>query len=243
MGFKVALITGGVDISNYADLCGVFRNVFEADKQLDFAFANAGTIERSNFYEIHGDGSAPPPLPDLATIDINLRGTIYTTNLAIHYFRLSPHKGAGANLVMTSSAAGIYPMYYSPVYSAPKHGIVGFTRSIAPILHKDGIRTNVLLPGLVRSNILEEAAWAAFPAEAVTPAKLMADAVLQVIGGGDMTDARGVTIAGPKLYGRSVEVAVDRFYFREQPEYCDDKMRALIESTGDDAQLGTLVSE
>lgn len=112
-------------------------------------------------------------------------------------------------------------------------------RSIAPILHKDGIRTNVILPGLVRSNILEEAAWAAFPAEAVTPAKLMTDAVLRVIGG-DMTDARDVTIAGPKLYGRSVEVAVDRFYFREQPEYCDEKMRALIESTGDDAQLGTV---
>lgn len=81
-------------------------------------------IERFNFYESHpigkGDTVTPPPEPDLLSIDADLKGVILTTYLAQHYFRASPNQGMGASIVMTASCGGLYPSFYSPLYSSAK---------------------------------------------------------------------------------------------------------------------------
>lgn len=110
------------DVTNYGTLSEAFQKSFEAHNRLDFVFANAGMIERFNFYESHpiGDKVAPPPEPDLLSVDVDLKGVILTTYLAQHYFRASPNQGNGASLVMTSSCGGLYPSLYSPLYSSAK---------------------------------------------------------------------------------------------------------------------------
>lgn len=118
------------DVTKYDSLAAAFRAAF-ADSissgnsgRLDFVFANAGVIERANFYADNyhdaGDVLDTPPEPNLHTIDADLRGVIFTTFLAQHYFRRSVHGGKGASLVMTGSCGGLYPSYYSPLYSAAK---------------------------------------------------------------------------------------------------------------------------
>lgn len=112
------------DVTKYKVLSEAFQECFEARKRLDFVFANAGVIERSNFYEPHPIGTGktvtPPPEPDLLSIDADLKGVIFSTYLAQHYFRASPDQGIGASIVMTASCGGLYPSFYSPLYSSAK---------------------------------------------------------------------------------------------------------------------------
>ena len=65
---------------------------------------------------------------------------------------------------MTASCGGIYPSYYSPTYSAVKHGVVGFMRSIAKHFWlNDKIRVNAICPGVVKTNLLAAKEWGSFP--------------------------------------------------------------------------------
>lgn len=110
-----------IDVNDYGELGATFKNVFVSNGgRLDFVFANAGVIERKNFYTQHSESIDPPPEFEQLAIDVNLRSMISTSYLALHYFRLSPEKGKGASLVMTSSCGGLYPSYYSPIYTASK---------------------------------------------------------------------------------------------------------------------------
>ena len=109
------------NVSNYEELASTFKTIFVTNGgRLDFVFANAGVIERKNFYAKQAEGSDPPPELEQLAITVNLQAVISTSYLALHYFRQSPDKGKGASLVMTSSCGGLYPSYYSPMYTASK---------------------------------------------------------------------------------------------------------------------------
>lgn len=120
------------NVSVYSDLAAAFQAIFQRHHRVDFVFANAGVIEKTNFFghlpEVNGAGtiqngdsnSGAPPQPDLGIIDANLNGVMLTSYLALHYFRRSPDHGKGTNLVMTASCGGLYPSYYSPLYTASK---------------------------------------------------------------------------------------------------------------------------
>lgn len=112
------------NVTKYSDLAAAFQSMFQQHNKLDFVFANAGVIERTNFYSTpqaeNGRDVCPPPEPDLLSIDADLKGVIFTAYLAQHYFHHSPHRGQGSSLVMTASCGGLYPSFYSPLYSAAK---------------------------------------------------------------------------------------------------------------------------
>ena len=110
-----------VNISDYEAFATVFQKVFDTEGRLDFVFANAGIVERFNFYDAHPDGK-PPPAPDQTVIDINLKAVINTSWLAQHYFRQST-QSENKNLVMTASVGGLYRCQVSPSYCAAKHGV------------------------------------------------------------------------------------------------------------------------
>jgi NAD(P)-dependent dehydrogenase (short-subunit alcohol dehydrogenase family) len=91
-----------VDVTQYRSLASAFDRTYrESGSTIDFVFANAGIVERDNFYAKVDE--RPPPEPNQASIDINLKGVVNTTYLAQHYFRSSPHGGKNKALVMTAS--------------------------------------------------------------------------------------------------------------------------------------------
>ncbi|XHG08123.1 hypothetical protein AWENTII_011242 [Aspergillus wentii] len=146
MASQVAIITGG----------DTFRSVFTSNGRLDSVFANAGVIERTNFFAA-SESDEPPPKPDLRVLDIDLKSVVLTSYLAQHYFRRSPGHGKGAILVITASCGGgggVYPSWSVPLYSAAKR----FMRSIVPNFALDGIRVNAICPSAVQTNFLDEAA-------------------------------------------------------------------------------------
>ncbi|XP_045896866.1 15-hydroxyprostaglandin dehydrogenase [NAD(+)]-like isoform X1 [Micropterus dolomieu] len=88
------------------------------------------------------------------TVSTNLVGVIRGTYLALeHMSKLSG--GRGGIIVNTSSMAGVSPVLSFPVYTATKHGVVGFTRAMAAASAASGygIRVNVLCPGCVQTEI------------------------------------------------------------------------------------------
>lgn len=108
------------DVRDYQQLAAVFDKVFSKAGRLDFVFGNAGIAETKDFFASHSDAGIPPE-PCVDPVHINLDGVLYTSYLAMHYFRRSPESTKGKrNLIMTSSIGGLYPCVLAPMYSASK---------------------------------------------------------------------------------------------------------------------------
>ncbi|XP_031164080.1 15-hydroxyprostaglandin dehydrogenase [NAD(+)] [Sander lucioperca] len=88
------------------------------------------------------------------TVSINLVGVIRGTYLALeHMSKLSG--GRGGVIVNTASMAGLGPLLSCPVYTATKHGVIGFTRAMAAASTASGygVRFNALCPGFVQTDL------------------------------------------------------------------------------------------
>jgi NAD(P)-dependent dehydrogenase (short-subunit alcohol dehydrogenase family) len=77
-------------------------------------------------------------------IDLNLIAAIHGTQLALETF----DRDAGGVVINVASMAGLFPMPFGPVYTAAKHGLVGYSRSFDH-LAKRGVRVNALCPAFV----------------------------------------------------------------------------------------------
>ncbi|KAK2604161.1 hypothetical protein N8I77_007112 [Diaporthe amygdali] len=218
------------DTTAYNDLADAFRAAFEAGgKRLDFLFANAGIFERGNWYSPSASAGEPPPEPDWSALETNLKGCMNTVRIGRYYMAQSPRPDKGS-IVVTGSVAGIWPSYFSPMYTASKHGVVGFMRSVAESYYTfDNIRINALCPSIVRTEILPDEVWDRLPKDAFTPLEIITKVVLMFIDGETITDSRDKTAS--KVYGQTVVPSSNRFYLNEVPDYCDEIHRALTEGT------------
>jgi hypothetical protein len=124
------------------------------------------------------------------------------------------------------------------MYSASKAGVLYLMRSIAYSFHHyDGIRTYAICPGTVRTNLLSQDDWKLWPQEYFTPVSKIASTVEMLVDGGKLKDSWGREVSEDKNYGLAVEVHTDKHYFRDQPDYCDDAMRQVMEATGMETQI------
>ena len=62
-----------------------------------------------------------PPHPNLLVLDVCFTAVVWTSYLALHYFR--KNKSGSGKLVMTSSEAGLYPSGGNPLYASAKAGV------------------------------------------------------------------------------------------------------------------------
>jgi len=86
---------------------------------------------------------------DLA-LTLNLRTVLITTEMAVPELRA---RGGGA-LLYTASTSGLVGSPFSPVYSAAKHGVVGFARAMAKRYGREKIRCNAICPGPIDTPML-----------------------------------------------------------------------------------------
>nr|XP_013797529.1 PREDICTED: 15-hydroxyprostaglandin dehydrogenase [NAD(+)] [Apteryx mantelli mantelli] len=129
------------DVTDQEQLKGAFEKVTEHFGRLDIVVNNAGVNNEKDWE---------------STIQINLTSVIRGTYLGLEYMRKG-NGGDGGVIINISSLAGLMPAAFQPVYCATKHGVIGFTRSIAlaASMENYGVRLNTICPGFVNTPILQ----------------------------------------------------------------------------------------
>jgi NAD(P)-dependent dehydrogenase (short-subunit alcohol dehydrogenase family) len=74
-------------------------------------------------------------------------------------------RAGGGRVVATASLAGLVAMPGDALYTMTKHAVVGYVRSAAPTLARDGIRVNAVCPGFADTPLIARAKshFAGFP--------------------------------------------------------------------------------
>jgi NADP-dependent 3-hydroxy acid dehydrogenase YdfG len=85
-------------------------------------------------------------------LSVNLNGAYYITRAVLPSMR---EKGAG-HLIYISSISGLLADVSGAAYQAAKRGLVGLAHAIRVEEKENGIRTCVVCPGLVESELLEK---------------------------------------------------------------------------------------
>jgi NAD(P)-dependent dehydrogenase (short-subunit alcohol dehydrogenase family) len=125
-----------------------------------------------------------------------------------------------------------YKAPFCSIYAASKHGVLGFSRSIADHYYvHDRIRVNCICPSTVKTNLMDEQGWSAFPNEYFTPLSKIAEVVLMLIDGGNWVDSKGNKISKGQDFGRAVEISQTNHYFRDQVPFSDDVLKTVMDAT------------
>jgi NAD(P)-dependent dehydrogenase (short-subunit alcohol dehydrogenase family) len=130
------------DVSDEAQIQAVLASHRERHGRLDVLVNNAGV----------GIGAS---LADIQTkrldmqLDINLRSIVIFYRESIELLRAAASEHRNAIVVNTSSISGKRGEGWLSVYSAAKHGVVGWTEAMNKELGSEGIKSTALCPAFV----------------------------------------------------------------------------------------------
>ncbi|KAH9903874.1 NAD(P)-binding protein [Xylariomycetidae sp. FL2044] len=208
------------DVTSWESLSKAFEEVFEEAGRLDFFFANAGVLSTVEFFtDMTGNTIAPI---DMSPVGVNLQGVMHTSQLACHYFSLSPRQDHKPTLLINASATAFYANQFAPVYSASKAGTVHFMRSIArPLFQTHGVRVHAICPGAVHTTLVSSDAWAAFPIDSFISMKDIVAVVRHLINDQPLIDSARRRVALESKFGLAVEVGTAGFYIRDEQKFFD----------------------
>jgi NAD(P)-dependent dehydrogenase (short-subunit alcohol dehydrogenase family) len=133
------------DVSVEEDVASMIAQTIEAFGRLDFAFNNAGVFPE------------PGPLTEVATetidriLAVNVRGVALCMKHEIPAILTS----GGGGIVNTASFLGIRPFPGTAIYNASKSAVIGLTRSAAVEFASQGVRVNVVCPGVIETPMNE----------------------------------------------------------------------------------------
>jgi len=85
-------------------------------------------------------------------IDTNLNGAFYAT----HAILPSMRKAGSGHLIYISSISGLLPDVSGAAYQASKRGVLGLAHAVRMEEKQNGIRTCVICPGLVDTELMEK---------------------------------------------------------------------------------------
>ncbi|XP_011633182.1 15-hydroxyprostaglandin dehydrogenase [NAD(+)]-like [Pogonomyrmex barbatus] len=124
------------DVTKAEDLEKTFKEVVDAFEGLDILINNAGVVD--NNWE--------------RTIDVNIKALIHSSFLAMDY--MGKHKGGkGGVIVNVASQLALHPCSFLPVYTATKHGVLGFSQALADLYDKTGVRVLIMCPGYTETEL------------------------------------------------------------------------------------------
>lgn len=134
------------DVGDLESLRSLFADTESRFGCLDILHNNAGLGE--------GNAEWPEVAPEraVAIIDVNLRGVILGTQLALDLMK----KSGGGVIVNTASGGAFVPLPPQAVYVATKAGVVHFTRSCERLVESHGVRVNCVCPGLVDTDMVRD---------------------------------------------------------------------------------------
>jgi NAD(P)-dependent dehydrogenase (short-subunit alcohol dehydrogenase family) len=131
------------DVTSPADMQSACERVAAAWGGIDVLVNNAG---------LHRGGRADKlDLADWnAVLETNLSGPLYCVRAAL------PHLARGGAIVNIGAVVGFRGFPGDSPYGASKAGLAGLTRVLAVELARDDIRVNLVVPGLVKTEMTEQ---------------------------------------------------------------------------------------
>jgi NAD(P)-dependent dehydrogenase (short-subunit alcohol dehydrogenase family) len=168
-----ALVEGGgrasaahVDVSSADSVRALVQGALASHGRIDLMFNNAGIGWAGEFGEM--------AMADAdRVVSINLNGVVYGSSVV---YPVMARQGGGHIVNTASFLSGLIPVPGMAVYSATKHGIVGFSLALRQEARASGIKVSVVCPSFIRSNIdansrmiLHGAAQGAAPPLGTTP--------------------------------------------------------------------------
>ncbi|MFN5340281.1 MAG: 3-hydroxybutyrate dehydrogenase [Burkholderiales bacterium] len=142
--YGVKVIYDGADMSQGADIARMMIEVADKTGGLDIVVNNAGIQHVSpveDFPEAKWD----------AIIAINLSSAFHTTKAAMPFMK----KQRWGRIVNIASAHGLVASPFKSAYVAAKHGIMGFTKTVALECAQEGVTVNAICPGYVLTPLVE----------------------------------------------------------------------------------------
>lgn len=136
-----------LDIRNIDDIKNAIEEVVNKYDHIDILINNAGVCQLEKFEAMNDE------LRDYH-FDINIKGTWNTTKVCVPYM-----KNRNASIVNLSSVTG--PMVADSgevAYATTKSAVLGFTKALAAELVEDKIRVNAILPGYIRTPMVDNMA-------------------------------------------------------------------------------------
>ncbi|GIZ43260.1 hypothetical protein CKM354_000649200 [Cercospora kikuchii] len=117
-----------LDAATWDSQISAFKAVLGEFGRIDYVYAIAGIGEK---VWIPNDPTSTDFVePNLKVLDVDLNGVLYTCALAIQQMRRQEPDETGfrGKIAVTASVCGFYCVPTLPIYTAAKHGVVGFTR-------------------------------------------------------------------------------------------------------------------
>jgi NAD(P)-dependent dehydrogenase (short-subunit alcohol dehydrogenase family) len=138
IGVNVSGVQG--DVAQLADLDRLYETVAQVKGRIDIVFANAGAVELVPFgavTEVHFD----------TLFNINVRGALFTVQKAL------PLLNDGGSIILNGSVASVKGTAGFGVYAASKAAIRSFVRTWTTDLKDRRIRSNVVSPGPIHTQL------------------------------------------------------------------------------------------
>jgi 3-hydroxybutyrate dehydrogenase len=160
-------IHDGADLSDPAAIEAMMKRCADELGPVDILINNAG-IQHVSLVE-----DFPPEKWD-AIIAINLSAAFHTTRLALPAMKA---KGWG-RIINTASAHSLVASPNKSAYVAAKHGIAGFTKTVALEAARDGVTVNCISPGYVWTPLVENQIPDTMKARGLSREQVMNDVLL-----------------------------------------------------------------
>jgi 3-hydroxybutyrate dehydrogenase len=164
---KLGAIHDGADLSDPPAIEAMMKRCAEELGPVDILINNAG------IQHVAPVESFPPEKWD-AIIAINLSAAFHTTRLAIPSMKAKKW----GRIVNTASAHSLVASPNKSAYVAAKHGIAGFTKTIALEAARDGITVNCISPGYVWTPLVEKQIPDTMKARSMTREQVINDVLL-----------------------------------------------------------------
>jgi 3-hydroxybutyrate dehydrogenase len=164
---ELRAVHDGADLSNAAEIERMMRRCADELGPVDILVNNAGIQHVSPVEDFPADKWE-------AIIAINLSAVFHTTRLAVPEMR---RRGWG-RIINTASAHSLVASPNKSAYVAAKHGVAGFTKTVALETATSGITINCISPGYVWTPLVEKQIPDTMKARNLTREQVMNDVLL-----------------------------------------------------------------
>ena len=164
----VKAVYHNADMTKPEELEDLITSTYQSFGQLDILINNAGIQKVSPVEEFPADKWD-------AIIAINLSSAFHTTKHAVPIMK----KQGSGRIINLASVHGLVASPFKSAYVAAKHGIIGFTKTVALELAEFGITCNAICPGYVETPLVQNQIADTAKARGITEEQVKNDVMLK----------------------------------------------------------------